>query len=122
MKVLDSSAVLAFLLGENGGDVARSAFSTGAISAVNFCEVLSRYAKAGVAPADAAPHVAGLGMSVEPFTAEQAVIAAEIYDRTRLSLGDRACVALAKTLNAPVLTGDRIWATLSLPVPVELIR
>lgn len=122
MKVLDSSAVLAFLLGENGGDVARAAFSGGAISSVNFCEVLTRYAKTGVAPADAAPHVAGLGMNVEPFTTEQAVIAAEVYDRTRLSLGDRACIALAKTLNAPVLTGDRIWATLGLPVAVELIR
>lgn len=122
MKVLDASAVLAFLLQEPGADKARSAFAGGVISSVNFCEVLSRYARTGVAPADAAPEVIGLGMSVQPFTAEQAVIAAELRDRAGLSLGDRACVALAKTLAAPVVTGDRIWAQLNLPVQVELIR
>ncbi|MEB3338408.1 MAG: hypothetical protein VKJ46_13155 [Leptolyngbyaceae bacterium] len=39
-----------------------------------------------------------------------------------LSLGDRACLALALILNLPDLTCDRLWANLNLGVTVNLIR
>ena len=39
-----------------------------------------------------------------------------------LSLGDRACLALAKSWGATAWTADRIWAQCSLDVPVQLIR
>ena len=39
-----------------------------------------------------------------------------------LSLGDRACLALAELLGVPALTSDRAWATLNLGIQVELIR
>jgi ribonuclease VapC len=39
-----------------------------------------------------------------------------------LSLGDRACLALAASLGVPALTCDRVWATLNLGVQVELLR
>ncbi|MEC4813191.1 MAG: hypothetical protein SAK29_07955 [Scytonema sp. PMC 1069.18] len=39
-----------------------------------------------------------------------------------LSLGDRACLALALTLNLPALTCDRVWANLNIGVSITLIR
>ena len=39
-----------------------------------------------------------------------------------LSLGDRACLALALKLNLPALTTDRIWENLNLSVQVQVIR
>jgi len=41
-----------------------------------------------------------------------------------LSIGDRACLALANHLNVKVLTADRAWKTLgaAIGIDVELIR
>jgi PIN domain nuclease of toxin-antitoxin system len=39
-----------------------------------------------------------------------------------LSVGDRACLGLAKELDLPVVTADRMWASLDLGIEIELIR
>ena len=39
-----------------------------------------------------------------------------------LSLGDRACLALAIALDAPVYTTDRLWKKLKLSIPIYLLR
>jgi ribonuclease VapC len=39
-----------------------------------------------------------------------------------LSLGDRACLTLAIERNLSVLTADRAWAGLGLPIDIHLIR
>jgi ribonuclease VapC len=62
---------------------------------------------------------------VEPFTAEQAKIAGDLVQLTSalgLSLGDRACLALAIVLNAAVYTTDRPWKKLKLGIPIHVIR
>ncbi len=62
------------------------------------------------------------------FTEEQARAAAELIAITRpygLSLGDRACLALAIERKAKVYTADRAWANLtnlSLGIEIEVIR
>ena len=60
-----------------------------------------------------------------PFDAEQAYAADGLRTSTRergLSLADRACLALALQLGAPVLTADRAWEGLVPGVGLEWIR
>jgi PIN domain nuclease of toxin-antitoxin system len=63
--------------------------------------------------------------SVEPFTAEHARIAGTLIQKTTslgLSLGERACLALALALEAPVYTTDRLWKKLKLGIPIYFLR
>lgn len=62
---------------------------------------------------------------VFPFTEEDALGVARLRPLTRslgLSLGDRACLALAQRLSLPALTADASWGALSLGVAVEVVR
>ena len=62
---------------------------------------------------------------VEPFTVEQARVAGDLVEKTSalgLSLGDRACLALAIVLGTPVYTTDRLWKKLKLGIPIHLLR
>jgi PIN domain nuclease of toxin-antitoxin system len=64
-------------------------------------------------------------VTVEPFTTADAIEAARLRPLTRaagLSLGDRACLALARRQRAVALTADSAWATLPLDVDVRPIR
>jgi PIN domain nuclease of toxin-antitoxin system len=122
VKVVDTSAVLAFLFGEPGADKALDAFDGGVISVVNVAEVLIRMARDGVDPTDSLARVERCGLVMEPPTLDDAVEAARLAPNSGLSLGDRLCIALAHRLQAPVVTSDRIWMQSNLPVAVELIR
>jgi PIN domain nuclease of toxin-antitoxin system len=62
---------------------------------------------------------------IEDFNIEQAIIAGSFISVTKdygLSLGDRACLALAKYKNIPVLTADKTWTKLNLGIKIKLIR
>ncbi len=62
---------------------------------------------------------------VEDFNIEQTIIAGSFISATKdygLSLGDRACLALAKYKNIPVLTADKTWSKLNLGIKIKLIR
>lgn len=66
-----------------------------------------------------------LGLEVLPFTAALAEATAQLRPLTReagLSLGDRACLALAGALGLPAVTADRIWPDLRLPVEIRVVR
>ncbi|MFP5070981.1 PIN domain-containing protein [Pseudonocardia nantongensis] len=96
-------------------------------SAVSWAEVISTLVRRGHPdPATAAAAVRALGIDVTPFTGQQAVRAGLLWSTTHragLSLGDRACLAVAETSTAEaVLTSDRAWAELDTTAPVELIR
>ena len=39
-----------------------------------------------------------------------------------LSLGDRACLALARARSVPALTADRTWSRLELGISIEVVR
>jgi len=64
-----------------------------------------------------------LALPCEPFTPDMAREAARLRPLTRalgLSLGDRACLASAKCLQHPVLTGQRPWLTLAVPLGLDI--
>lgn len=122
MKVFDASAVLAFLLGEPGGPTAARAMNGAYISSVNAAEVYTRLARLGVHPDETAEDLSDAGLSVLDATEPLARTAGELSDRPGLSIGDRFCIALAQSMALPVVTSDRIWDRLDLPVTVELIR
>jgi ribonuclease VapC len=142
--VLDASALLAYWLDEAGADVvtAEIAGAGAMISAPNFAEALTKLvdrrpglaAKLPVVPTHQVDELgatlpgiplAGGAISVEPFTAMDAVQCATLRPQTKqlgLSLGDRACLALGKRMGFRVLTADRAWASLSVGVEVIVIR
>jgi ribonuclease VapC len=129
--ILDASAMLAYLRDESGADVVADAVATGAaISTVNLGEVLSRVADRGADPARVTRQMTDRGLlngaiAVEPFTTADAIEIARLRPLTRdlgLSLGDRACLALARRLDAPVLTADLAWSKLDLPLELRQIR
>jgi PIN domain nuclease of toxin-antitoxin system len=129
--VLDASALLAYLRDEQGADMVADAIAAGAaISTVNLAEVLSRTADRGGDPARIMRQMTDRGLldgaiATEPFTAADAVEVARLRPSTRaqgLSLGDRACLALARRLHRPALTADTAWSGLDLGVELHQIR
>ena len=128
--VVDASALLALLRGEPGGDRVRRAVVAGALmSAVNWAEVLARLAVGSADPHDvramALPGGPESRLQVVPFDDEQARESARLVRSTRplgLSLADRAALALAQTRRLRVLTADRAWRSLHLPIRIEVIR
>lgn len=124
--VLDASAVLALLNGEPGAVRVAAAVQAGAIvSAVNFSEVAAKLLEANMPQGAVEESIRILDLSIASFGTEMAFRAAALREPTRrqgLSLGDRACLALAQAEGVPVLTTDRAWADLALGVVVEVVR
>jgi ribonuclease VapC len=129
--VLDASALLALCQDEEGASLVEQAILSGAaMSAVNLAEVLAKFSDKGEDPAAFSARLADRGLDLAalrilPFDGDSARETARIRRATTgagLSLGDRACLALGKSLDAPVLTTDGAWARLRIGVRVRMIR
>jgi ribonuclease VapC len=123
--VIDSSAALAELNGEPGGEVVRALTGEAYLSAINYAEVIIKLIESGTPPDEAAVLAEALGYSVMTADQSRAAMAGKLHAQTRrtgVSLGDRFCLALAQELGLPALTGDRRWATLNIDVRITLIR
>jgi ribonuclease VapC len=124
--VIDASALLAYLQRERGHETVAPVLENSALSAVNLSEVLQKAMAAGVSTDGLETDLQAVGVRVYAFDAEDAAQAAELWASTRklgLSLGDRACLALAKRLRAPAYTADRAWAEVKVPgVMVKMVR
>lgn len=122
--ILDASAVLAMIFNERGGEKTAARMPNSAISAVNLAEV---YAKTiGLDPGDVLQRLQALGAAVFEFSEPEAKLSAELLaaapKKGLLSLGDRACLALASLLGVSALSADSRWASAGLKVQLEFIR
>ena len=123
--VVDASAVLAVLNGEVDAERIEDVPVGGLISATNFSEVLSKLVDIGLDDDAAVSAFDALMLTVVPVDAVQAKHAGLLRRQTRehgLSLGDRACLALAASREFPAITADRVWAKLDLGIEVRVIR
>lgn len=127
MSVLDASAVLALLNDEPGANHVAGAIVAGAVmSAVNLAEVLGKVVDVDGDVGEVMSTLHAAGVEIIPMDAADAAVVAAIRrvdGGTSLSLGDRCCLALAaRSRPSEVVTADRAWAGLDLPVSVKLIR
>ena len=111
MNVLDASALLAFLQGEQGADVVEAALATDSrCGAANWSETAQRIVASGGDWGLARALLLSYDVGVEPVTAADAERAAMRWRSGEgLSLGDRLCLALGERLGATVLTADTAW-------------
>jgi len=95
------------------------------IICINLSEVATKLLESGIDDASAQIAVSVLGIGeIAPFTEDLAWEAARLRSLTKqygLSLGDRACLALARKLNVPAVTADKEWSKFKL-CKVMLIR
>lgn len=123
--VLDASAILVLLNDEPGAPVVAAALEDAVVSAVNLSEVVSKLQDVGMSREEAEEALGGLGLEVQPFDEASAWAAGTLRTATRragLSLGDRACLALARQLGVPALTADAAWAKAATGADVRLVR
>jgi PIN domain nuclease of toxin-antitoxin system len=130
-SVLDASALLAYLHDEAGAQAVEEALAgVAAIGSPNLGEALSKLADEGQDPGRVAARLEqrgllGQALIVEPLATEDAVRIARLRPKTRqagLSLGDRACLAIALRLKLPAVTADRSWLEVDVGVDVRSIR
>ena len=123
-RVIDSSAILALIFREKGGEKVAPILEDSLISSVNVAEVFSKLSEKGLLTKERISEFYKLGLELADFDAEQALKAGELRMMTKhlgISLGDRCCLALAILRDATAVTADREWKKLSF-CKVESIR
>jgi PIN domain nuclease of toxin-antitoxin system len=122
--VLDASAVLALLLSEAGAAKVAGVLAGSQMSAVNYAEVFTHYAKLGSSKADIENVLGALPIVIVPLSGELAKAAGMLRPLTieaGLSLGDRCCLALAKQCGLPAWTADKQWKIVATAVGVKVV-
>lgn len=123
--VLDASAVLALLNDEVGAKIVQESLPGAIISSVNFAEVVTRLTLLGMPENEIREALNILALDITPFDEDQAFLAGILASKTKqlgLSLGDRACLALALKTGSAALTSDKVWQALDIGVTVRVIR
>jgi ribonuclease VapC len=123
--VLDSSAVIALLGNEKGADDIDAVLPNAVISTVNLAEVISKLQERGGSDQAIDDSLADLNLTVISFDSEQANKAGKMRNITRargLSLGDRACLALAASRGATAVTTDKAWKDFEQVAQVLVVR
>ncbi len=123
--VLDSSALVAFLSGENGAQAAGQHIQGALLCSVNLAEIFAVLLRRGENVSRVRTIIGLSQVHIVPFDGALAEETGALISRTRqhgLSLADCACLALGIREKLPVLTADRVWKSLDLGLDVQLIR
>ncbi len=123
--VIDSSSALCFLLRERGWEAFPAYVPNGIMSVVNYAEVVQRLLRDDPDAELRAGVLVVAGLRLIDVDLDVALGAARLEHGTRsqgIPMGDRICLALAIDRKLPVLTADKPWRELNLPVEVRLIR
>ncbi len=124
--ILDSTALIALVGLESGSQRVAELLKNSAVSAVNLAETANKLLEKGFSAAEVRVSLAKLELRVEDWSEDMAYRSAEFtrFNKSHgLSLGDRACLTLAKQLRATAVTSDRTWRRLpSLGVPIMIFR
>lgn len=120
-----TSAILAYLGFEPGGEAVAEHLAEIAVTTVNLAEVITVLTLRGIKKEWIETRVLRVFSNVVPFDREQCQLTGTLAVLTQkhgLSLGDRACLAAGIILDAKVLTADRAWRKLNLGIDIVVIR
>ena len=123
--ILDASALLALLQGEPGADKVQAVLHRAIINTVNWSEVIQKLSVHDPDVADIRPEMELTGLRILPFSVAQAEICASLWQQAKpfgLSLADRSCVATGIDCKMDVMTADKIWQNMALPIVIHAIR
>jgi ribonuclease VapC len=123
--VLDASAILSLLNDESGAGMVQELLPIAIISAVNYAEVVTRLSLLGMPENEICDALDMLGLAIIPFDEGLSFQTGALVMATKqygLSLGDRACLALALKTGYSAVTSDRVWQELNIGVDVKVIR
>lgn len=123
--ILDASALIAFIAQEKGAEKVSVHIANAIISSVNLAEVASYMVFKGLDAVKVTALLDDLALIVADYDNQQALLTGQLRAQTSkqgLSLGDRACLALALTRKLPVLSADTAWKALDIGVKIQLIR
>jgi ribonuclease VapC len=122
--VLDASAVIALLREERGSEKVAEVVAGAVIGVVNHAEVVSHFVHLGAPIEEVREMLNALPVTVvavDDALSWEAGALRSITSRARLSLGDRFCLALAKTMEIPAYTADTAWKEIGPDAGVEVV-
>ena len=123
--VLDASALLCLLNDEPGAGRVVEVLTRSVMGTTNLAEVVSKLRERGLSLEEVREALGGLHLDVRPLSPSQAMIIGDLRPATKplgLSVGDRACLALALDLDAELFTTDADLASADAGVSITDVR
>jgi ribonuclease VapC len=124
--VLDATALIALVAQESGSERIAELLENSVVGAVNLAETANKLLEKGFSAAEVRESLAKLELKIEDWTEAMAYRSAEFtrFNKSHgLSLGDRACLTVAKQLRITAVTSDSTWRRApSLGVPIMIFR